>query len=578
MKKSDSLQPQEQQAVFLGTRHYLVLSVLISLLVGLIGRALYLQVVEQDFLASQGVQRQIRTIETPAYRGAILDRFGTPLAISTPVDSVWVDPSEILENLAALKQVTAKLGLDYRDTVTMLKQRASREFVYLKRQLEPDFARALAAEIDGVYLQREYQRYYPAGEVVSHLVGFTDIDDRGQEGLELVYQDWLRAQPGERRVIRNRRGEVVEELAQVKAAISGNDIYTSIDMRLQYIAYRSLARAIKYHAASAGSAVLLDVRNGEILAIVNQPSYNPNRRTSMAAEQLRNRALTDVFEPGSAIKPFTLAAALDRGRFDRDSRIDTSPGYMMVSGHAVKDFRNFGVLDLAGILRKSSNVGASRVAMSMQPEELWDSFSSYGFGEPTGVSFPAESSGYFRHHSQWQPLDHATMGFGYGMSLSITQLARGYAMIANQGRLPELSLLRKESVVARDNEISRHVMKASTARQLLAMMTQVVGPKGTAQLAAVSGYQVAGKTGTAKKSIDGGYQKDDYVAVFAGIAPASKPRLVMAIMIDEPTQNGYYGGVVAAPVFQEVMSNALRILDIPPDDLPTLAQRVGKGA
>ncbi|MDH3537698.1 MAG: penicillin-binding transpeptidase domain-containing protein, partial [Gammaproteobacteria bacterium] len=282
MKKRDGLQPEEQQAVFLGARHYLVLSVLISLLFGLIGRALYLQIVEQDFLASQGVQRQIRTIETPAYRGAILDRFGTPLAISTPVDSVWVNPSEILENLAALKRVTAKLGLEYRDTVTMLKQRASREFVYLKRQLEPDFARALAAEIDGLYLQREYHRYYPAGEVVSHLVGFTDIDDQGQEGLELVYQDWLRAQPGERRVIRNRRGEVVEELAQVKAAISGNDIYTSIDMRLQYIAYRSLARAIKYHAASAGSAVLLDARNGEILAIVNQPSYNPNRRDSMA--------------------------------------------------------------------------------------------------------------------------------------------------------------------------------------------------------------------------------------------------------------------------------------------------------
>ncbi|MDH3386418.1 MAG: penicillin-binding protein 2 [Gammaproteobacteria bacterium] len=578
MKKRDGLQPEEQQAVFLGARHYLVLSVLISLLFGLIGRALYLQIVEQDFLASQGVQRQIRTIETPAYRGAILDRFGTPLAISTPVDSVWVNPSEILENLAALKRVTAKLGLEYRDTVTMLKQRASREFVYLKRQLEPDFARALAAEIDGLYLQREYHRYYPAGEVVSHLVGFTDIDDQGQEGLELVYQDWLRAQPGERRVIRNRRGEVVEELAQVKAAISGNDIYTSIDMRLQYIAYRSLARAIKYHAASAGSAVLLDARNGEILAIVNQPSYNPNRRDSMAAEQLRNRALTDVFEPGSAIKPFTLAAALDRGRFDRGSRIDTSPGYMMVSGHAVKDMRNFGVLDLAGILRKSSNVGASRVAMSMQREELWDSFRSYGFGESTGISFPGESSGYFRHYSQWQPLDHATMGFGYGMSLSITQLARGYAMIASQGRLPELSLLRKEPMVARDNEISRHVMKASTARQLLAMMTQVVGPKGTAQLAAVSGYQIAGKTGTAKKSIDGGYQKDDYIAVFAGIAPASNPRLVMAVMIDEPTQNGYYGGVVAAPVFQEVMSNALRILDIPPDDLPTLAQQVGKGA
>lgn len=571
------MEREQRQAVFLGSRHYFVLLVLVLLLSGLVGRALYLQIVEQDFLESQGVQRQIRTIETPAYRGAILDRSGTPLAISTPVDSVWVNPQEILGNLAALKQVTSKLELDYRDTVTMLKQRANREFVYLKRQLEPDFARSVAADIDGVYLQREYHRYYPAGEVVSHLVGFTDIDDQGQEGLELTYQDWLRAQPGKRRVIRNRRGEVIEELAQVKAASSGNDVHTSIDMRLQYIAYRSLARAIKYHAAKAGSAVLLDARSGEILAIVNQPSYNPNRRTSMAARQLRNRALTDVFEPGSAIKPFTLAAALDHGRYHRGSSIDTSPGYMMVSGHAVKDIRNYGVLDLPGILRKSSNVGATRIAMSLEPEELWQSLTDYGFGQPSGVSFPGESAGYFRHFSQWQPLDHATMGFGYGMSMSITQLARAYTVIANQGRLLELSLLRKEPVAARANEISRHVMKAATAQQLLQMMTEVVGPKGTAQQAAVAGYRVAGKTGTAKKSIDGGYQKDDYVSVFAGIAPASNPRLVMAVMIDEPTQNGYYGGVVAAPVFQEVISNALRILDIPPDDLPTLAHSKGKG-
>lgn len=571
MKHGTGMPNEARQAVFLNARHYFVLLVLISLLAGLVARALYLQIVEQDFLASQGVQRQIRTIETPAYRGAILDRFGTPLAISTPVDSVWVNPQEILANLGALQQISAELELDYRATVTMLKQRASREFVYLKRQLEPDFARQVASGIEGVYLQREYNRYYPAGEVVSHLVGFTDIDDQGQEGLELAYQDWLRAQPGQHRVIRNRRGEVVEELAQVTAANSGNDVYTSIDMRLQYIAYRSLARAIKYHAAKAGSAVLLDARSGEVLAIVNQPSYNPNRRSTMAAEHQRNRALTDVFEPGSAIKPFTLAAALDRGRYYLGSRIDTSPGYLIVSGHPVKDIRNYGVLDMPGILRKSSNVGASRIAMSLQREEMWQSFRDYGFGEPSGVAFPGESSGYFRHFDQWQPLDHATMGFGYGMSLSITQLARAYAVIANQGRLPELSLLRKEPAEIRDNEISRHVMKTATADQLLAMLTEVVGPKGTAQQAAVEGYLIAGKTGTARKSIAGGYRKDDYVAVFAGIAPASNPRLVMAVMIDEPTQNGYYGGVVAAPVFQEVISNALRILDVPPDDLPTLA-------
>jgi len=578
MKRNNDIDKGEYQPEFLAMRHYFVLLMMFSLLAGLVGRALYLQVVEQDFLASQGVQRQIRTIETPAYRGSILDRFGTPLAISTPVDSVWVNPGEILENLEALKQVTDKLKLNYRDTVTLLKQRANREFVYLKRQLEPGFARAVASGIDGVYLQREYHRYYPAGEVVSHLVGFTDIDDQGQEGLELAYQDWLSAQPGQRRVIRNQRGEVIEELAQVTPAESGKDVYTSIDMRLQYIAYRSLARAIQYHAAKAGSAVLLDARSGEILAMVNQPSYNPNQPRSMATGQMRNRALTDVFEPGSTIKPFTLAAALDRGSLHAGSSIDTSPGHLMVSGHPVKDVRNYGVLKLADILRKSSNVGASRVALSMDKRDLWESFQDYGFGEASGVAFPGESSGYFPHHSQWQPLDHATMGFGYGMSVSITQLARAYAVIANQGRLLDVSLLRKETETRSGNQISRHVMKPDSARNVINMMQQVVGPKGTAQQAAVAGYQVAGKTGTAKKSIAGGYQKDDYVAVFAGIAPASNPRLVMAVMIDEPTQNGYYGGVVAAPVFSEVIGNALRILDIPPDDLPTLVQSREQGA
>jgi cell division protein FtsI (penicillin-binding protein 3) len=556
-----------------------VLFLLLCLLAALIGRALYLQIVEKEFLADQGGQRQIRTIETPAYRGTILDRFGTPLAISTPVDSVWVNPAEILQNLPALKKVVAKLGLDYRETVDLLKQKANKEFVYLKRQLEPEFANRVADGVDGVYLRREYHRYYPAGEVVSHLVGFTDIDDRGQEGLELMYEGWLKAQPGKRRVIRNRRGAVVEDIAQVKRARSGNDLTTSIDMRLQYIAYRSLARAMKYHAAKSGSAVMLDIKTGEILAMVNKPSYNPNQQKNMDPGQRRNRALTDVFEPGSAVKPFTLAAAIDRGLYSPKSQIDTTPGWLMVSGYPIKDVRNYGKLDLAGILRKSSNVGASLIARSMQKNELWQSFSDYGFGQTPGVSFPAESSGYFSHYSLWQPLDHATMGFGYGLSLSITQLARAYAVIANKGRRLDINLIKQDPGELVDNEISRHVMKASTASMVLQMMEEVVGPRGTAKQAAVAGYRIAGKTGTVKKNVDGGYQKDDYMAIFAGIAPVSNPRLVMAVVIDEPTQNGYYGGQVAAPVFQEVMSNALRILDIAPDNLPTLQARlVDQGA
>lgn len=567
--------PGDGGSRYLAFRHYLVLVVLLLMLAGLVGRGLYLQIYQQEFLASQGDQRQIRTIQTPAYRGAILDRNGTPLAISTPVDSVWVNPTEILPDVGNLRAVTDELGLNYRDTVAALKQRASREFFYLKRHLDPSWAREVSQMADGVFLQREYQRYYPAGEVVSHLIGFTDIDDHGQEGLELIYNDWLQSTPGARRVIRNRHGQVIEDLAQVRQAKNGNDLQLSIDMRLQYIAYRSLARAIRYHSASAGSAILIDTRSGEVLAMVNLPSFNPNDRKSMSPQQLRNRAVTDVFEPGSTIKPFTLAAAIDHGYLKSDSSIQTSPGWYMVSGHTIKDSRDYQTLDMAGILRKSSNVGASRVALKMTREELWDSFRGYGFGEPTGIAFPAESSGYFRHHSQWQPLDHAIMGFGYGLSVSVAQLARAYAVIASGGKLIDLTLI-KQSVAEREaaNSIQRHVMKPATAAAVMRMMQEVVGPEGTAQKAAITGYHVAGKTGTAKKSIVGGYQEDDYVSVFAGMAPTSDPRLVMAVMIDEPKHNGYYGGVVAAPVFREVMSNALRILDIAPDNLPAL-QAVG---
>jgi cell division protein FtsI (penicillin-binding protein 3) len=571
----------DSQPLFFGGRHYFVLFVLLCLLTGLIGRALYLQIVEKEFLANQGGQRQIRTIETPAYRGAILDRFGTPLAISTPVDSIWVNPSEILQNLPALKKVTQKLSINYSHSVDTLRRKANKEFVYLKRQIEPELAKQVSDGIDGVYTQREYHRYYPAGEVVGHLVGFTDIDDKGQEGLELVYDNWLKAEPGARRIIRNRKGAVIEEINQVRAAQSGKDVYSSIDMRLQYIAYRSLARAIKYHAAKSGSAVLLDARTGEVLAMVNQPSYNPNQAKKRVSGQRRNRALTDVFEPGSTIKPFTLAAAIDRGLYSPESTIDTSPGWYMVSGHTIKDFRNYGVLDLASVLRKSSNVGASRIALSMKEEELWQSFNDYGFGKPPGVAFPGESSGYFRHFTEWQKLDHAVMGFGYGLAVSITQLARAYAMIANQGRHVDVSLIRKEPEPEIENRVERHVMSAKTAKIVLEMMEQVVGPKGTAQLAAVPGYRVGGKTGTAKKSSAGGYDKDNYLSVFAGVAPISDPRLVMAVIVDEPTQNGYYGGTVAAPVFQEVMSNALRILDIAPDDISSLQAQIAdkeKGA
>ncbi len=565
---SDNSSSSSLTNAFFAGRHYFVLLVILVLFIGLVGRAGYLQVYNQEFLLDEGSQRQLRTIATPAYRGSILDRFGTPLAISTPVDSVWADPRQALLDIPGLEKVSELLGLDAGQVEAKLKQRADREFVYLKRRIEPELAQRVVAEAKGVYLQREYNRFYPASEVVSHVVGFTDIDNIGREGLERIYQDWLKARPGARQVLRNRKGEVIEEIAQVTAAHPGHELQTSIDMRLQYITYRSLAKAIKYHAAASGSAVLLDAHNGEILALANLPSYNPNKSNKQAAEKRRNRAITDVFEPGSTIKPFTLAAALDRALFSSKSQIDTAPGYMKVTGYAIRDFRNYGVLDLAGILRKSSNVGASKVALAMESEDLWQAFNDYGFGQPSGVDFPAASAGYFSHYADWQPLDHATMAFGYGLSLSTLQLARSYSLFANDGILNPLTLIKLDQAPA-----GQQVMKAVTARSVLRMMEQVVGPKGTAQQAAIPGYRVAGKTGTVKKTAaGGGYQQDNYMSVFAGIVPVSKPRLVMAVMIDEPTQNGYYGGQVAAPVFQEVLTHALRLMNISPDDLSTLQQ------
>jgi cell division protein FtsI (penicillin-binding protein 3) len=491
------------------------------------------------------------------------------LAISTPVDSVWANPQEALLDREGVVQVAKSLGLDGSQLLNRLQQRSDREFVYLKRRVEPALAQASVDNARGIYLQREYHRFYPAGEVVSHVLGFTDIDDVGREGLELIYQDWLKATPGKRQILRDRKGQVVENIAQVSASRPGRDLQVSLDMRLQYITYRSLASAIATHGASSGSAVLLDAQSGEILALANLPSFNPNSRSKSSAGHRRNRAVTDVFEPGSTIKPFTLAAALEDGLFNQQSRINTAPGYMKVTGHAIKDHHNYGVLDLAGILRKSSNVGASKVAQAMSREELWQAFNDFGFGQPTGVSFPAESSGYLRHFTDWHPLDHATIAFGYGLSVSTLQLARAYSIFASGGLLRPVSMVKQDEVPP-----ASRVMSESTAGSMLKMMEQVVGPKGTARRAAIKGYRVAGKTGTVKKTVAGAYLEDSYVAVFAGIVPVSSPRLVMAVMINEPKQNGYYGGQVAAPVFSEVLTHALRLMNISPDDVPAIGKLV----
>ena len=415
-------------------------------------------------------------------------------------------------------------------------------------------------KLRGVHLEREYKRFYPAGEVAAHLVGFTNVDDQGQEGLDLAYDDWLAGASGVKHVLKDGSGKIVKDVESIRAPEPGKRLITSIDRRLQFLAYRELKAAVNKHKAKSGSAVILDVPSGEVLAMVNSPSYNPNAARGSNLSRLRNRAVTDVFEAGSTIKPFTVAAALEKGRFKPNTPVDVAPGQMKVGRYLVRDKRNYGMIDVATVLKKSSNVGVSKIALSLQPEELWKVFGNLGFGEPTGSQFPGESSGRLPFFSDWSAFEQATLSFGYGLSVTPLQLARAYAVFANDGVRMPASLLKLE----RAPEGTR-VMRQSTARSMVKMLEAVVSKEGTAPLAAIPGYRVAGKTGTAKKSVAGGYAEDKYLALFVGMAPASNPRLVMAVFIDEPGGEDYYGGLVAAPVFSKVMSGALRLMNIAPD-------------
>jgi len=533
----------------------------------LIWRAVDQQIFETDFLKSEGQRRHLRIVEVPAHRGMITDRAGEPLAISTPVDSVWANPWVLAPERFALAPVAGVLGMRNGDLRQLLARRSDRSFVYLQRRINPDRAEKLQAVLDkhhieGVGLQREYRRFYPAGEVFAHVVGFTDVDDRGQEGLELSYENWLRGIPGRKRVIRDGQARVVRDVESIQAPVTGRDLALSLDRRLQFLAYRELKAAVLHNKAKSGSAVILDVQTGEVLAMVNQPAYNPNRSKAGRRDRFRNRALTDVFEPGSTMKPFTVAAALESGRYMPTTLIDTRPGVLKVGRYQVKDVRDFGLIDVATIISKSSNVGVSKIAMDLSGERLWNFFSSLGFGVSADTGFPGEASGQLTPARRWAKIDQATLSFGYGLSVTPTQLAGAYAVIAADGVRKPISLLR----VDRPPQGER-IMSLETARAVRGMMQAVVSPEGTAPAAAVAGYQVAGKTGTVKKSIAGGYADDRYMAVFAGMAPASDPRLVMVVMIDEPSAGHYYGGQVAAPVFSKVMAGALRLLNIAPDAL-----------
>ena len=539
--------------------------VFISLVLGLGWRLADIQVLNPDFLRDQGDARHLRKVPVAAHRGMILDRHGEPLAISTPVHSVWLNPQEFKANKTQVANLAKVLGLKIKTVNSKAKQDGHREFVYLKRRVTPEVANKVDSfNITGVALQREYKRYYPMGEVTSHLVGFTSVDDAGQEGLELMHDDVLTGVPGLKRMVRDSRGNYVEGGEQLKPTKDGQNIQLSIDLRLQYLTYQSLKEAVTHYRARSGSAVVLDTQTGEVLAMVNQPSFNPNNRRGLKSSDYRNRAVTDLFEPGSTVKPFTMASGLQSGKFKSNSVIDTHPGTLRVSGHTIKDFRDYGQIDMATLIQKSSNVGASKMALAMKPAQLWQGFAAFGMAEATGGYFPGEAMGRLPDPQKWRELDRATLSYGYGLASTALQLARGYMVLANGGILQPISFIKRT-----ESSVGRRVYSSDVMQQVVTMMEGVVLDGGTAKLAAVANYRVAGKTGTVKKADKGGYADKRYLSLFAGIIPASNPRLAMVVMIDDPQGKDYYGGLVAGPIFSKVMTGAMRLLNIAPDDLPT---------
>ncbi len=547
-------------------RRVFMLSGMALAVVLLAWRAVDLQVRDKDFLQGQGDARYLREVVIPAHRGMITDRNGEPLAISTPVDSIWANPQELALAREQWPALARQLDLDMEWLQDRLARNAGREFVYLKRHVPPAQAEeVLALSVPGVSVQREYRRYYPAGEVAGHLLGFTNIDDIGQEGLELAYEDWLKGTPGGMRVIKDRLGRIVETVERISEPVPGRDLRLSIDRRVQYLVYRELKAAVQEHRAASGTAVVLDVRSGEVLAMVNQPAFNPNNRGTLRGDHYRNRAVTDVFEPGSTVKPFTVAVGLETGAYQPHTLIDTGPGSLRVGPNTIRDVRNYGLIDVSTVIAKSSNVGAGKIAMNVPPERLYRMFADAGLGAMTGSGFPGEAGGLLPHFGRWYPIDRVTFSFGYGLAVSALQLTRAYAVLGAGGVIKPISFL-----PVREPPVGERVMSERVAQQVMTMLETAVGEEGTGGTARVAGYRVAGKTGTVRKSTAGGYEEDRYLSMFAGVVPASRPRLAMLVMLNDPRGDVYYGGAVAGPVFGRVMSGALRLLDIAPDDLPTL--------
>ncbi|PWV82997.1 penicillin-binding protein 2 [Halomonas sp. A11-A] len=544
-----------------GFRYGLMLAIVLLGLGLLVGRIVILHVVDRPFLQGQGDARTLRTDPIPAHRGMISDRNGEPLAISTPVVTLWANPQDVPEDPIQRLQLARALGMELDDLDARLARFASREFMFLRRQLTPQAAqRVLDLRIPGVYRQDEYKRYYPAGEVAAQLLGVTNVDDVGQEGLELAYQPYLAGEPGQRRVLKDRRGRLVRDLEVLREARPGGELTLSIDQRLQYMAYRELKAAVAEHDADGGVVVMMDARTGEVLAMANQPSYNPNNRAGLDPRGLRNQAIVDVFEPGSVMKPLAMAAIMESGQFPRDVEVDTSPGWMRIDRFTIRDIRNYGKLDLAGILEKSSNIGMSKLVLELDDPLVPDLYRRLGFGQSPETGYPGESTGTLPAPVRWSRSQWAALSYGYGLSTSALQLASAYTAIANGGeRLPP-SLLKLPEPPPGEPAIDPGV-----AHDLLRIMEESVQPTTGARRAMVPGYRVAGKSGTVRKTGAGGYVQNAYRSLFAGIAPVSDPRIVTVVMIDHPRGDSYFGGAVAAPVFSRVVGSALRLLDVPPD-------------
>ena len=546
------------------TRLVIVSAFFSLLLLILIWRMIDLTVLHRQFLQGQGNARSLRTVDIPAYRGMITDRHGTPLAISTPVESVWVNPKEFSHDKEQFMSLAEYLHLTPKQLSRKIvnAEKESREFLYLQRQLPPALSKEIEAlKIPGVNFQKEFKRYYPDSDSISQLLGFTNVDDQGLEGIELAYQDWLRGIVGKKRVVKDRLGRIIEELNVTKEPRPGRDLVLSIDRRLQYLAYSELSKTVEEFAAKSGSVVVVDTENGEILAMANVPSYNPNSRGRYDKDTYRNRAVTDTFEPGSVIKTLSIASALETGLFTPTTIIDTNPSWMSVHGRTVRDIHNYGVLDVTGVLQHSSNVGVTKMVLASPPEQLIGLLQRSGFGQRTESAYPGESEGNIVKVKDANPFVLATISFGYGLSVTALQLAKAHMIFANQGKLIPVTLLYNDPPTA-----GVQVIKPQTAQQVLSMMEAVLGKDGTGKAARVPGYRVAGKTGTARVAGKDGYKDRKYTASFIGIAPVSKPKFVVVVIIHQPSRKGYYAAAVAAPLFSKVMTGALRLFNIPTDE------------